>query len=311
MSYDLRLNLFTTFGFMRVYLLFLICNLCINLGAQDKIYYTNGLSKQLQVLQISADTIIGETDSTTETILTQNVLLIEYKNGTIDVFNLPTQSKIINTNSVQKNNIHNQNKPLFNYNLVSYNALALCNADASAFYERILQNKKIGLGIMGAYNFNIHSIGTNAFISILNNAKKNYDLGIYLNYYPKAFSKKTSITYGILFKQTNFSYNIVTIDSVTIGGQTSSTISFKPTSSNQFATIFNIGTHTTILPNFFIKTFFGIGGFNLRGDYKTQFNYEANKQQPSRQQKNNTNKTQSTISFLPKLYIGINIGFAF
>ena len=277
----------------------------MNVSAQDKIYYINGLCKQMHVLQISSDTIIAETDSTTETILTQNILLIEYKNGTIDVFNLPTQSKIINTNSVQKNNIHNQNKPLFNFNLASYNALALCNADISAFYERILQNKKIGLGVMGAYNFNIHAIGTNAFISILNNAKKNYDLGIYFNYYPKAFLKKTTISYGILFKQTNFSYNIVTIDSVNVGGQTSTTVIFKPAVGNQFATIFNIGSHTTILQNFFIKTFFGIGGFNLRGDYKNQFNYEVNKQQ------NNQNQTQSNLSFLPKLYIGINIGFAF
>jgi hypothetical protein len=281
----------------------------LNAASQDKLYYINGSSKLVFVREINPNEIIIETDSTTETILKEEVLLIEYKNGLVDVFNSPKESKIINLNSQQKNNLHNQNKPLFNYNLVSINTLALCNADASAFYERILQNKKIGFGVMGAYNFNPLSIGPNTFINILNNAKKNYDLGIYCNFYPRAFSKKTFITYGILFKQTNFSFNLVTEDTIKIGGNTSTNINYKYTKGNQFATLFNIGTNTTVLSNCFIKTYFGLGGFNLRGDYKKAYNAEYDKNNISNN--NNTPPEKANFSFLPKLYIGINIGYAF
>lgn len=282
----------------------------LNASSQDKLFYINGLHKQVYVREISANEIIVETDSTTEIILKEDVLLIEYKNGLVDVFNSPTESKIINLNSQQKNNAQFQNKPIFNYNLVSINTLALCNADAAVFYEHILQNKKIGVGAMGAYNFNPYTIGSNLFITILNNAKKNYDLGVYCNFYPKAFSKKTSVTYGILFKQTNFSFNLVTEDTVKIGGTTFTNITYKYTKGNQFATLFNIGTHTNILPNCFIKTYFGVGGFKLRGDYKKAYNNEVNKNNAA----NNTSTmhtAQSNTTFLLKVYIGINIGYAF
>jgi len=277
--------------------------------SQDKIYFLNGLSKQVTVLEINPNEVKFETDSTTETILKEEVLLIEYKNGSIEVLNKPKESKIVNTNSLQKNNTYLQNKPIFNNNLVSINTLALCNADVAVFYERILQNKRIGLGVMGAFNFNLNSTMPNIFITLLNNAKKNYDLGIYFNYYPKAFSKKTFISYGILFKQTNFSYNSILTDSTLIAGQIAVTISYKPSIGNQFATIFNIGSYTQLPSNFFIKTLFGIGGFYLTGNYKTQLNYELNKNNISNS--NSAPPEPFNVRFLPKLYLGLNIGFAF
>jgi hypothetical protein len=61
---------------------------------------------------------------------------------------------------------------------------------------------------------------------------------------------------------------------------------------------------TQILARIFIKTIFGFGGFKLKGDYKEQFNIELNK--------GNTNNSSSQIlqlKSLPKLYLGINLGF--
>ena len=278
--------------------------------SQDKIFYTNGVSKNVSVKEINPENIIIETDSTTETILKEDVMLIEYKNGSIDVFNSPKDSKIINLNSLQKNNMHLQSKIAFNYNFISFNSLALGNADASVFYEHISKNKKIGLGVMGAYNFNSYSNNPNLFITILNNAKKNYDFGIYCNFYRKTFSKKTTFCYGILFKQTNFSFNLLTEDTVKTSNSTYINVNYKYTKGNQFATIFNIGTHTTILPNFFIKTLIGVGVFKLRGDYKTEFNYEINKNNNSNNS-NNKSAEKLNVNFLPKLYMGLNIGFAF
>ncbi len=295
---------------MRVLLLLLFLTVVFKISSQDKLYLLSGECKNVRVTEIGIDEVKFETDSSNEIVLKETILLIEYKNGTLDVFNRAPESKIINLNSVNKKQINNQNKALFNYNLVSFNSLALCNADASVFFERILQNKKIGMGVMAAYNFNVEAISPNINIVILNGAKKNYDLGLFCNVYKKRFIKKTSLSYGIMFKQTNFSFNSVAEDSIKTTTSTGVNITYTKSKGNQFATLFNFGTHTMVLPNFFIKTYFGVGGFNLRGNYKQQYNYEINKASNSNTNQNGT-PAQLNVTFLPKLYVGINLGYAF
>jgi hypothetical protein len=63
-----------------------------------------------------------------------------------------------------------------------------------------------------------------------------------------------------------------------------------------------VGSHFNFTESFFIKSYFGFGGFNLRGDYREQYNYQS---KPNRGSKN----PNQNVGFLPKLYLGINIGF--
>ena len=103
----------------------------------------------------------------------------------------------------------------------------------------------------------------------------------------------------------NFSYSKAIEEKVVSGGNISTNIKYSPATGSQLATIFTFGTHTTVAKNIFIKTLFGVGGFNLRGDYQQQYNYYLNKR---------TNQAKAAgydRTFLLKLYLGVNLGYNF
>ncbi len=262
----------------------------------------DGQTKSGKVTVITPEYIGLKSDSGVIEFDRSTVLLIEFKNGKFDKINDP--EKEITTKADKKENFHfkQASKELYSYNRVSINSLALCNADIAAFYERMLPKKKVGLGIMGAYNFNVYANATNAFIAVLANAKKNYDLGGFINFYPARAEKRTFLHLGLMIKYTSFNFTSVRSDSVKVGNVYAVTNTYKASKGSQLATIFTVGSHTDITKNFFIKTIFGVGGFKLKGDYKEQFNIELNKTNAP-----NAQKIESRS--LPKLYLGINIGF--
>jgi hypothetical protein len=134
----------------------------------------------------------------------------------------------------------------------------------------------------------------------VSNAKKNYDLGGLLNLYPTAFSSRTTFYLGIMVKYTSFNFNKTRTDSVSTGSNQSAIVTFIPAKGSQLATIFTLGTHTTFNENFYIKTIAGLGAFRLRGDYKEELNKIFNDDPKS---------SPVEFNYLPKIYIGINIGF--
>jgi hypothetical protein len=234
-----------------------------------------------------------------EKIATKEVVLIEYKNGRIEVYNLPKKSLIYNANGTVRKELK-KGSAEFAFNFVSLNTLGLCNADISVFFERLIDSKRIGYGVMGAYNFNHRVISPNLFLSILHNAKKNYDLGAFVNLYTNPFKRRTTFYMGILFKYLSFNYSKV-IEEVT---PTGTNIKYIAAKGSQFSPIFNVGTHSNLKNNFVFKTIVGIGGYALKGDFKQQYNLLVNK--------NNDPGTQPyNYSFLPKIYLGLNLGFSF
>jgi hypothetical protein len=277
--------------------------LSITTLGQDKVYLLNGDCQTGKVTDITSDVVSFENDDGNISVNRDKILLIEYSNGIIEKFNAPEQNVIYmapNEQSKKKGPDHD----LSHHNQFSLNTLALCNADIAFFYERLNKTKKMGYGFMGAYNFNPYATLPNVFISILYNAKKNYDIGAHFNLYPGRFENRTGFYFGMMVKYTDFSFTKVEEVVSNTGGITSITTKFTPAKGKQLATIFTAGTHTDITKNFFIKTLIGLGGFSLKGAYRQQFNYILNQDNPK-------GTAPLNVGFLLKLYVGINVGFNF
>lgn len=299
-----RQAFFFIFGLLKQALLHIFILLAFTLKCQDKVFFLDGTTKTGKVTSITPEFIVVKTDSGLVEFPKPLALLIEFKNGKFDKINDP--EKDVTTKADKKENFHfkQASKDLYSYNRVSINSLALCNADVAAFYERVLPKKKVGLGVMGAYNFNLYANAINPFIAVLANSKKNYDLGGFVNFYPARLEKRTFMHLGLMIKYTSFNFTSVRSDSVKVGNVYAVTNTYKDSKGSQLATIVTFGSHTDITKNFFIKTIFGIGGFKLKGDYKEQFNIELNKSNT-----NSTNNQKLESRSLPKLYLGINLGF--
>ncbi len=267
------------------------------LKAQDKVYLLNGSSKECKVLEISPEEVIVSANGETETISSSELFLIRFKNGTVEIVNTPTLNVVYNPASHEKSNQNNSEK-IFKQGNLSVNTLALCNADIAAFYEYIPRSKLIGIGLMGAYNFNLNATAQNLFIATLVNAKKNYDVGATFNFYPGRFENRTTFYTGLMFKYTSFNFE-ATNDTTGGGGKI---IIYTPSKGSQFATLLTLGTHTFFGNHFFIKTIGGLGAFRVKGDYATEYNKILNQ--------NPTGK-KVHANYLPKVYFGINVGFNF
>ncbi len=290
---------------MRHFATYILIFFAAALKCQDKLYFLDGTTKTGKVTEIGPEQIIIRSENENFQIPRSSLILIEFSNGSVEKLNTPEEN--VTAPKDKKENFHYKQPKAdaYNYNRVSINTLALCNADIAAFYERKV-SKKTGLGLMGAYNFNLNANATNAFIAVLANAKKKYDLGAFINFYPAPFEKRTYMHFGMMIKYTSFSYTSVKTDSTKVGTVVSVNTTYKAANGSQLATIFTIGSHTDITKNFFIRTIFGLGAFKLHGDYKEQYNIELNK---SNQSNNGTNATPLHVNMLPKFYFGINLGF--
>ena len=272
---------------MRSFVLSLFIFLCINAFSQDKVYLLNGECYKGKVTEVQSENIKLR-NSDRAIIYKDEILLIEYPNGVIENYNSPPKD-LVYFQPGAENKVDRQMLNDLKRNRLSINALALANADISCFYEYLTRDKSVGFGAMGAYNFNLHANAQNAFIAILNNSKKNYDLGAYVNFYTDSKESKSSFYYGVLFKYTDFTFSQLS--------DSSNVVKFTTRKGNQIATIFTIGTHVNLTDDIFIKSIFGLGGFNMKGAYKQEFNRIVN--------------AGISYTFMFKLYFGINIGFNF
>jgi len=272
------------------------------LNGQDKVYLLDGSSKTGKIIEISPEYIVLESAETV-TIGRDKVLMLEFKNGSVELVNLAKESVVFNGGESETQRKKDIDKSLSLNNIISINTMALINSDFSVFYERLLFKKQFGVGAMGAYNINPYASFQNLFIANLSNAKKNYDLGLFANYYSDEISTETTIHMGVLFKYMNFNFTKVTEEITNNGGNTSVNIKYSPAKGSQLATIFTLGTSTPLSNKVYLKTIIGLGGFNMKGDYKKQHNYFLNK--------NNAKGTVYNRTFLLKIYLGINLGYNF
>lgn len=268
--------------------------------SQDKLFLHDGTVKTGKVVEIGIENIIYDVNDESFTLSRNEVILIEFKNGTTEIINRPLTNKVISPDGkVEKKNRDDVQK-ISHSNFISYNSFALCNSDIAVFYEKIMPRKKLGLGFMFAYNFNSSANATNLFIAPLANGKKKYDLGLTANYYFKS-NRPDKVWYaGLLFKYTEFSFSRAQEQ----GTPPNIIINYTADRGSQLCTIITFGTQRMINKSFFIKTIAGLGGFIARGHYKEQLNYYLNKD-------NKPNDPKLDVNFLPKIYLGLNAGIVF
>jgi hypothetical protein len=270
--------------------------------AQDIIYLNTGdkfeaVVKELNVVSIKYKNFANP-DGPTYVIKRNDVLFIEYQNGTIEVINRnPVSVSPAQTVTVAPRkeiprapyDVHYTNK-----NCLYFNGLALVNSDIALIYDREIAKSRLSLVLLGAYNFNIHTNYTNRYIQALNNSKKNYDLGIGINYYTQT-RKKSQYFVGFLLKYMNYEYVRETTVDESINGIIYHTIKQTNVNNSQVAGMIVNGLQFRITPFFTYRAFIGLGFTNKDSDISKAVQEDV---------------TQEPRSFA-KAYLGMCVGYRF
>ncbi len=277
--------------------------------SQDILYTTSGSKLKAKVVEVNTTDVkykdFSNIDGPTYVIAKTDVVLIGYANGSTDIINpnaaslLPKTTKTPEplpvTVTEPKRKIPEKPKMniyYLNQNLLSINAMALANGDVTLLYDREFANQRLGLTVLGGYNFNSRMGGLNAAIAdSRNGAKKNYDAGLGLNYMPKT-TKRVQYFVGILGKYMSYTYRNV-VDT------TNNQIRSENAKGYQIALMITNGWTYRISPNFNFKLF---GAFGIPVNYP-----ELNYYSTSSQSKRVINPYRS----LPKVYIGYCFGYRF
>lgn len=229
--------------------------------AQDILYTISGNKLQTKVEEINITEIkykdFSNIDGPTYVIAKEEIVLIQYSNGLIDVINanpLGNIPKKTENNPVRIKTI--EKKPLnlyyLNNNMLSINALALANGDFTLIYDREIAEGHVGVSLLGGYNFNSRMGALNGLIAdSRDNAKKKFDAGLGINYIPNT-TRRIQYFIGLLGKYMAYDYKNV-VDT------TNNQLKYENASGYQFAVMITNGWTYRISPNFNFK-FFGSFG---------------------------------------------------
>jgi hypothetical protein len=271
--------------------------------AQDIIYLNNGdkfeaVVKELNVVSIRYKNFANQ-DGPTYVIKRSDILFIEYQNGTIEVINKnPVSVSPAKTETVAPKKEIIQKGPYdqlyMNKSCLYLNGLALVNSDIALIYDREIAKSRASIVLLGAYNFNIHTNYTNRYIQALNNSKKNYDLGIGINYYTQA-RRKSQYFVGFLLKYMNYDYVRQTIINDTISGVPYQTTKQQGVNNFQLAGMIVNGLQFRITPYFTYRAFIGVGFTNKDSDI-------------SKAVRENTTEHAHSLA---KAYLGMCVGYRF
>ena len=247
--------------------------LCGSIRAQDMIYLNNGVKVEAIVKELNVVSIkyknFANPDGPTYVVTRSEVLFIEYKNGTVEIINKnprslsPVPPETVAPKKEMPKGPYDHH--YMNKNCIYLNGLALFNSDIALIYDREIAKSKFSLVFLGAYNFNIHTNYTNRYIQALHNSKKNYDLGVGINYYTQT-RKKTQYFVGLLFKYMNYDYVRETIVNDTVSGIPYQTTKQQSVNSYQFAAMIVNGLQFRITPYFTYRAFIGLGFTNKDND---------------------------------------------
>ncbi len=283
--------------------LFYFAFLFQSIRAQDLIYLNNGSKVEAIVKEISTTEIkyknFTNPDGPTYVITKGDVLMIEYKNGVVDIINTnPVSVSPIKTitltpkrEAVKKgpNDLYYLNK-----NSLYFNGMALANSDIALLFDREFAKSRFSLTVLGAYNFNLHTNYTNYYIRALGISKKNCDIGLGINYYTQA-RKRSQYFVGLMFKYMNYEYVRETEVHDVINGLPFTSIKTENVNNFQLATMIVNGVQIRATPFFTYRLFIGLGFTNKDSDI-------------SKAVKNNP--TEHARSFA-KAYLGMCVGYRF
>ena len=122
------INEFVIFEIVKKNLVYILFFLSAAVAAQDKVYFLDGSSKTGKVIEITSDEIKLEQDEI-QSISKSSILLIQFKNGSIEVLNRPGNDVIYNSKTFQNPATNKINESLSLNNILSINTLALCNSE--------------------------------------------------------------------------------------------------------------------------------------------------------------------------------------
>ncbi len=286
---------------------------------QDVIYKIDGSKFSGQVTEITPEELKYKSAENptgpTYVVSIQTILLIEYKNGTIEYVTKDPKTVVPGKDGEDPDK--GKNKPsskikkpendllYLNKNTLLLNGAALANADITFLYDREFLNGHLSANALAGYNFNPHVTWPNSFVRQLAHTKKNYDLGFGINLYPIT-GTKVQYYLGMLFKYMNYSYDKEVPVYQTINGNVYKTgIEYQKTTDYQFSTLLVNGIQVRITPTFNYKIFLGLGGFNAKGELYDKLNDNGGSSS------SNGSSTGSSIRTFPKMYIGTCFGFRF
>jgi hypothetical protein len=270
--------------------------------AQDIIYLNNGDKFDAIVKEINSYEVkyknFTNPDGPTYVIVKNDVLFIEYQNGTLEIINKnPKSLSPVKTETVApKKEIKKGPYDLYyaGKNSIYLNGLALLNSDIALIYDREIANSRLSLVLLGAYNFNVHTNYTNSYIQALGNSKKNYDLGVGINYYTQA-RKRTQYFVGFLFKMMHYEYVREITKTDSINGVVFNVTTTQNVNNYQFAGMLVNGLQFRITPFFTYRVFIGLGFTNKDSDIS-----KAVSQDPTERARSHA-----------KAYLGMCVGYRF
>lgn len=266
--------------------------------AQDIIYTTDAWKINALVSEINEQTIYFTHTAihSKDSIPVTSVYLIHYANGSTQTFSQLEE----NTSNTKKAKTAFISKTPYR---VCWNGLALYNSDLSIMLERHLRTSEYSLGVLAAYNLNKSVSWPNLWLAPLPDAKKQFDAGAYILVRPGGLDPKQrySLFAGAMLKYTFFTFKKEVTNTVYINGTKSITSQFVKTDGSQLAALIITGYDIQLSPSCFFRGVLGIGGFRLKGDYHKTFNNALSN--------GRSVEDKSNINFLPKLYLGVCIGW--
>lgn len=279
--------------------IFMFCSV-LKITAQDMLYTTFGTKIKSKVIEINATEIkyksFTNTEGPTYVIATSDIVFIQYANGTSEILNYnpkPLEPVLKPTVTASSKNrltpkAKTANLRYMNNHLISINALALLNGDATIIYDHEFFKSKLAISVLGGINFNSRMNPLNFYINETKvNAKKNYDTGLGFNYMPNN-TKKVQYFVGFLGKYMSYNYKEV-IDT------SNNQKRFSDASANQIALMVTNGWLFRISPFFNFKIFASIG---------KQIN-STNLEMIEK------NGDKTNFSNSPKMYLGYCFGYRF
>jgi hypothetical protein len=184
--------------FRIIFLFFVIFRIA---SGQDIIYFTNGGKLNCKVTEINEDFIFyKDTIGIEERIEKSKVILVNYKNGSVEVYNLPKQEQAKNPINIKKA----QQKL---DNCFAYNVTALTIGDVCFNYSKIVFNSIIDVGGSAAINFYENATIFNRKLTLLPRSRRNFELGVFINFNLNTnHYKKIVYQVGFFYKYNNFYY---------------------------------------------------------------------------------------------------------
>lgn len=244
--------------------------------AQDLIYFKTGEKQVGKIQEINSDFILFEdTFNNLNEIPKADLLVIQFKNNTTEVLNLPEKSEIIYQGK--------RREDLSLNNSISTNLAAFALGDLNLSFERRNIYKDVDAGIFCAYNINNRITFFNTRFTNLSSSKRNVEFGAYVNFKFQSDRPEKNRTpfVGLTYKRTLFNYSPITTSG------TSSILQYTNKSTYSNVYIISYGLCSKTFNQFFISGSFGFGIATFTDEFLEDTN--------ARSKRNNTFRGQITI----------------